>query len=158
MINNKECDFILNLSEQEICELHEAYNIFDDNSDGCIGMAKLLLLFSSLKLYMTEKELKKIIQELGINNTNKINFNQFLEIFAKKLQRKDLKDESYLRILFDSMDRNRNGKISIHEIRYIALHSNENISEPELEMLIKEVDNDGDGLISYDEFLYFMHN
>ena len=158
MIINKDYDFILNLSEQEICELREAYNIFDDNSDGCIGIDKLLLLFNSLKQYMTGKELKKFMQELGYNNSNKINFNQFLEIMAKKLQKRDLKDENYLKVLFDSMDRNNNGRISIHEIRYIALHSNENISEPELEMLIKEVDNDGDGLISFDEFLAFMHN
>ena len=158
MIYNNDNDFIRNLSEQEICELHEAYNIFDDNSDGCIGIDKLLLLFTSLKQYMTGKELKKFMQELGFDNLNKINFNQFLEIMAKKLQKRDLKDESYLKVLFNSMDRNKNGKISIQEIRYIALHSNENISEPELEMLIKEVDNDGDGLISFDEFLAFMNN
>ena len=54
------------------------------------------------------------------------------------------------------MDRNKNGRISIHEIRYIVRNSNENISEEEIELLIKEVDTDGDGLISFDEFLVFM--
>ena len=64
----------------------------------------------------------------------------------------------YFQKLFDKMDRNKNGRISINEIRYIIRKSNENISEEEIELLIKEVDTDGDGLISFDEFLVFMKN
>ena len=77
-------------------------------------------------------------------------------IFAKLTQNTKINEERYLKKLFDNMDRNKNGRISIHEIRYIVRNSNENISEEEIELLIKEVDTDGDGLISFDEFLVFM--
>ena len=46
MLNPKESEFIRKLSEQEICELREAFNIFDDNSDGNINKNKLHLLLS----------------------------------------------------------------------------------------------------------------
>ena len=41
MLNPRESEFIRKLSEQEICELREAFNIFDDNSDGSISKNKL---------------------------------------------------------------------------------------------------------------------
>ena len=54
------------------------------------------------------------------------------------------------------MDRNKNGKISLEEIKYLISHSNVDISEEDIKFLTKEADSDGDGLISYDEFLIFM--
>ena len=158
MLNPRESEFLQNLSEQEICELREAFNIFDDNSDGSISKDKLLLLLTSLKQYPTEKEYNKLIESIGMSGANKINFNQFLMMMAKRTQNIQINEENYLRKLFNLMDRNNNGRISIHEIRYIVTHSNENISEQEIEFLIKEADSDGDGLISFDEFLIFMQN
>ena len=158
MLNQRESEFIECLSEQEICELREAFNIFDDDSDGSISKDKLLLLLATLRQEPTEKEYNKLIESIGIGKSSKINFNQFLIIMAKKTQNIQINEEKYLRKLFNSMDRNNNGRISIHELRYIVTHSNENISEQEIEFLIKQADSDGDGLISYDEFLIFMQN
>ena len=79
-------------------------------------------------------------------------------IIAKLTQNTKINEQRYFQKLFDKMDRNKNGRISINEIRYIIRKSNENISEEEIELLIKEVDTDGDGLISFDEFLVFMKN
>ena len=156
MLNPKESEFIRKLSEQEICELREAFNIFDDNSDGNINKNKLHLLLLSLKQKPTENDYKNVLGSLGLDKKKKINFDQFLLIFAKLTQNTKINEERYLKKLFDNMDRNNNGRISIHEIRYIVRNSNENISEEEIELLIKEVDTDGDGLISFDEFLVFM--
>ena len=156
MLNPKESEFIRKLSEQEICELREAFNIFDDNSDGNINKNKLHLLLLSLKQDPTENDYKNVLGSLGLSKKKKINFDQFLMIFAKLTQNTKINEERYLKKLFNNMDRNNNGRISIHEIRYIVRNSNENISEEEIESLIKEVDTDGDGLISFDEFLVFM--
>ena len=75
---------------------------------------------------------------------------------AKRIQKKNIDEDKYFRSLFDVMDRNKNGKISIEEIKYLISHSNVDISEEDIKFLTKEADSDGDGLISYDEFLIFM--
>ena len=154
----KEREFIELLSEQEICELHEAFNIFDIDSDGSIEASQLGMLMNALKQYPTQEELNQIIKETDIDNTNQIYFNQFLKIMAKRI--KDTKDDEdkYLKSLFLSLDRNNNGLISIHEIRYIVTHSTENISESDIETIMKEADTDGDGLISFEEFMIIMKN
>ena len=156
--NSKEREFIELLSEQEICELHEAFNIFDIDSDGSIETSQLGMLMNALKQYPTKEELDNIIKETDIEHTNQIYFNQFLKIMAKRI--KDTKDDEdkYLKSLFLSLDRNKNGLISIHEIRYIVTHSGENLSDKEIEFLMKEADTDGDGYISYEEFMMIMKN
>ena len=218
MAKTKEDKFIELLSEEEICELHEAFNIFDEESDGSIEGNNLVILLNSLNQYPKKEEIVQMLKDIGVinveNNENKnkdnieknteinnkennegdnesldgrdnekdnkknqvkrsekyneviyngpIYFNQFLKIMAKRL--KDIKkdEDKYLKSLFRSLDRNNNGLISIHEIRYIVTHSSkageEKISEDEIELIMKEADTDGDGLISLEEFLTIMKN
>ena len=111
-----------------------------------------------MKQFSSEDEYNKLIETIGIKNCNRIDFNQFLIMMAKKTQNTQVNDEKYLKKLFDALDKNHNGRISIHEIRYIVKNSNSNISKQEIEFLIEKVDSDGDGLISFDEFLSFMQN
>ena len=158
MSNNNGEESIDLLSEQEICELHEAFNIFDAESNGSIKSNQLIMLMSALKQYPTEKELEDIIKEADINNEGKIYFNQFLKMIAKRLRNIKEDEDEYLKSLFSSLDPDNNGLISIREIKYIVTHSNENISEKDFEIIMKEADTDGDGLISLDEFMTIMKN
>ena len=158
MSNNNGEESIDLLSEQEICELHEAFNIFDVESNGSIKSNQLIMLMSALKQYPTEKEFEDIIKEADINNEGKIYFNQFLKMIAKRLRNIKEDEDEYLKSLFSSLDPDNNGLISIREIKYIVTHSNENISEKDFEIIMKEADTDGDGLISLDEFMTIMKN
>ena len=81
-----------------------------------------------------------------------------MKILGNKVNQKIIDEDEYLRNLFDTMDRNKNGVISLHELRYIVLHSNEEISEEDIELLMESVDQDKDGFISYNEFLSIMKN
>ena len=80
---SKENDFIQFLSEEEICELREAFNIFDVNSEGTIDKDKLILLLFSLKQYPTKEELEETMKAQGLDKLEQINFDQFLKIIGK---------------------------------------------------------------------------
>ena len=155
----KEKQFLELLSEKEICELHEAFNMFDIDSDGSIDLSQLIILMNSLKQNTKNKEeLKKILKEENINNTSQIYFNQFLKIMAKRLKKRKNDEDRYLKKYFLFLDRNKNGYISLHEIRYIITHYNEKITEEEIKDLMEEADTDKDGYISFDEFMEIMQN
>ena len=143
-------------TDQEICELREAFNIFDIESDGSIETSQLKILMNTLKIYPNDKELEQIIAEADPDNSNQIYFNTFLKIIGKRRKNKKNDEIKYLKKLFKYLDRNNNGLISIREIRYIVVNSNENISEKDIEFLMKEADTDGDGYISLEEFLTVM--
>ena len=152
---SKENEFIQSLSEEEICELREAFNIFDVNSDGTINKDQLYLLFS-LKQYPTKEELEDILKAEGYEKLDQINFGQFLKIMGKRINNKKDDENTYLKNLFERLDINNNGIISLDDIKHIVLHSNEQISEEEIELLINNVDVDEDGFITFEEFLNFM--
>ena len=158
MSKNKEEEFIERLSEQEICELHEAFNIFDVESNGSISVSQLIMLMKALKQSPNKTELDNILNEFNVEKNGQIYFNQFLKIMAKKLKNIKEDEDKYLKSLFSSLDRNNNGLISIHEIRYIVTHSCKDISESDIETIMKEADTDGDGLISFEEFMTIMKN
>ena len=158
MINSNDNEFLNLLTEQDIYELHDAFDIFDINCDGNISIDKLNSLLFSLKQYITKEELNNILKEEGLDKSETIYFNQFLKILGNKVNQKIIDEDEYLRNLFDTMDRNKNGVISLHELRYIVLHSNEEISEEDIELLMESVDQDKDGFISYNEFLSIMKN
>ena len=158
MSKSKEDEFIELLSEQEICELHEAFNIFDVGSDGSIEANQLLILMNALKQYPNKDELDNIFKEFHIEKDGQIYFNQFLKIMAIRLKNIKEDEDKYLKSIFSYLDRNKNGLISIHELRYIVIHSSKEISENDIEIIMKEADTDGDGFISFEEFMSIMKN
>ena len=161
MSKKKEKEFIELLSEQEICELHEAFNIFDLESDGSIPANQLIILMKALKQDLSKNDLDDTLKEFNIEKDGQIYFNQFLKIMAKRLKTAKEDEDKYLKRLFSALDRNKNGLISVHEIRYIVTHNSseeisEQISENDIEIIMKEADTDGDGLISFEEFMTIM--
>ena len=158
MKKKKADEFIELLSEQEICELHEAFNIFDVESDGSISANQLIVLMNALKQNPSKTEIDDILNEFNIEKNGQIYFNQFLKIMARRLKNIKEDEDKHLKSLFMTLDRNQNGLISIHEIRYIVAHSSEDISESDIEIIMKEADTDGDGKISFEEFMTIMKN
>ena len=58
---------------------------------------------------------------------------------------------------FKVFDSDGNGFINASELRQVMLNLGEKLSEEEVEMMIKEADTNGDGLVNYDEFISMMN-
>ena len=56
--------------------------------------------------------------------------------------------------MFDS---DGNGFINASELRQVMMNLGEKLSEEEVEMMIKEADTNGDGLVNYDEIISMMN-
>lgn len=64
--------------------------------------------------------------------------------------------EEELMEAFKVFDRDGNGKISAHELRFVMSTSDEELNENDIEELIREIDKNGDGFIDYHEFVLMM--
>ena len=104
----------------------------------------------------TEVELKLIMEEIEADGDKPITFQYFLSLYAKNMQDKDA--ERQLINAFNVFDKNQNGRISVEEFRSIVNNLGEKLTSMEINEIIREADQDGDGDIDYMEFVRMMMN
>ncbi|XP_022244772.1 calmodulin-A-like isoform X2 [Limulus polyphemus] len=139
------------LTEEQIAEFKEAFMTFDKDSDGVITAAELGIVMRSLGQQPTEKELRNMVLMVDLDGNGTIEFHEFLFMMSKKI--KDSSREEALREAFAVFDRNSDGYISSSDLRHAMINLGEKLTDEEVENMIKEADSDGDGLVSFDEFV-----
>lgn len=119
-----------------------------------ISTNELKVAFRALGFEPKKDELKKIISDIDPDRTGKISFEEFLNLMTTKMREKDSKEEVLKAFrLFDDDD---TGKITFKNLKRVAKELGENMTDEELQEMIDEADNDGDGEISEAEFLRIM--
>lgn len=143
------------LTDDQVTELKDAFDLFDKNKDGRITTSELGVVMRSLGQDPTETELRDMVNEIDIDGNGTIEFPEFIAMMAKKL--KDGGDpEEDLREAFKVFDKDNNGFISQSELRLVMTNLGEKLTDDELEEMILEADIDGDGQVNYEEFVGIM--
>ena len=145
-----------NLTDEQIAEFKEAFQIFDKDGDGSITTKELGTVMRSLGQNPSDDEIRQMIIDVDEDKSETIDFKEFLGLMAKKMKENDSEDE--LIEAFKVFDRDGNGKISAHELRYVMLSSGEDLIEQDIQEMVLEADTDGDGFIDYEEFVRIMMN
>ncbi|XP_061339004.1 calmodulin-2/4-like isoform X1 [Gastrolobium bilobum] len=154
------------LSEEQILDFKESFGLFDKDGDGehvciflnlltgCITVEELATVIRSLDQNPTEEELQDMISEVDADGNGTIEFDEFLNLMAKKMKDTDAEEE--LKEAFKVFDKDQNGYISASELRHVMINLGEKLTDEEVEQMIKEADLDGDGQVNYDEFVKMM--
>ena len=138
------------LSEEDVAKFRETFALFDQDSDNKITTKELGDVFESLGKSMTEAELQIMIDEVDSNRNGTVEFDEFLSMMARKMQKTDWQEE--IRDAFHAFDKDGNGFISPQELRDVMKILKEELTEEQLDILIKEAETNGDGAINYEEF------
>ncbi|CAH1179956.1 unnamed protein product [Phaedon cochleariae] len=136
------------LSEEQVAEFKEAFMLFDKDEDGTVTVAELGVVMRSLGQRPTETELRDMVDEVDSDGNGTIEFNEFLQMMARKM--KDGDGEEELREAFRVFDKNNDGLISSTELRHVMTSLGERLTEEEVDDMIKEADLDGDGEVNYE--------
>lgn len=142
------------LSDEEIGEFREAFSLFDKNGDGTISSTELGTVMRSLGQNPTENELQDMINEIDVDGNGTIDFEEFINMMAKKMRETDSEEE--LREAFRVFDKDGNGHISAAELRHVMTNLGEKLTDDEVDEMIREADLDGDGTVNYEEFVRMM--
>jgi calcium-dependent protein kinase len=141
---------------EEIKELERAFRFIDENGDG--RLTKEELINGQIK-YMgkTENEafieVDKIFKQVDADRNGYIEYEEFIRACIKK---ETLFDDKYLKFAFSFFDKDGSGQITVSEIKEVFCGGNKNVNHEDLERLINEVDTNGDGQVSYEEFKEMM--
>ena len=135
-------------SKEEIAELQKAFKALDLNSDGKLSRDELIEGYRVTLGDMAEEEVDRIMKAADTDGSGEIDYSEW--IVATTDKRKLLTDDK-LNVAFNMFDRDGGGSISSEEVKEV-LGVGKNISEHIWNEIVSEVDPNGDGEISFEEF------
>ena len=68
----------------------------------------------------------------------------------------DPKRDKKIRAMFNEIDKDRSGEITNEELAEALKKANPGMADEDVDMMIKESDENGDGKVDYNEFSMFM--
>jgi Ca2+-binding EF-hand superfamily protein len=143
------------LNQEIIARFREAFEMFDTDQDGAITFQDLSKIFILLGITITEQELLDMINEVDINRDDIIEYDEYISLIARKIRDSDLQEEQ--QEAFKIFDRDRDGKISLEELKFVMTIISKNllnkdITDEEVMHMFSLADKDQDGFLSYEEF------
>ncbi|XP_061722957.1 neo-calmodulin [Cydia pomonella] len=146
------------ITRTQMKEFREAFRLFDKDGDGTITKEELGRVMRSLGQFARVEELQDMLQEVDSDGDGNVSFEEFVSILSKSMSvgggtSSAEQEERELRDAFRVFDKHNRGYICASDLRAVLQCLGEDLSEEEIEDMIKEVDSDGDGRIDFLEFV-----
>ena len=143
------------LTEDEVLEIKEAFDLFDTDHSGTIDTDELKQALGNLGIDAKNQTLQNMMNDIDKNQSGTIDFDEFIEMMTAKMSDKDTPED--LRKVFDLfIGDDTADKIELKHLKRVAKELGENMSDDELNEMIVRADTDKDGKVSFDEFYAIM--
>jgi len=145
------------LSEDQIRQARDLFTALDEDNSGSLSVDEIRHGFSKMGQAIPD-DLQKMFDASDCNGDSEIQYTEFL---ASALDSKLWSRREALVPVFEVFDHDKDGWIDIEELRRILV--SDELQEfgdtrSTCEEVMKAVDLDGDGKISFDEFFQMMQN
>ncbi|XP_047325158.1 calcium-dependent protein kinase 26-like [Impatiens glandulifera] len=139
------------LSEEEIAGLKEMFTSMDTDDSGAITFDELKAGLRRYGSTLKDTEIRDLMDAADVDNSGTIDYGEFIAatIHLNKLER-----EEHLVAAFRYFDKDGSGYITVDELQQAC--AEHHMTDVLLEDIIKEVDQDNDGRIDYQEFVAMM--
>ncbi len=142
------------MSEDEIEEIREAFNLFDTDGNGTIDPKELKEAMQSLGFEAKNQAIYQLISDIDKDGTGDLDFEEFLDLMTAGISNMESKED--VKKVFNLFDDDKTGFISLQNLKRVAKDLGEIMTDAELLDMIERADTDQDGLISFDEFYAIM--
>ena len=142
------------LTEDEIEEIKEAFDLFDSDGSGTIDPSELKSAMQSLGFEAKNQTIYQMISDLDKDGSGAIDFDEFLDMMTARMSDKDTRED--INKVFRLFDDDKTGYISIKNLRRVAKELGETMTDEELLEMIERADSDGDGQVSAEDFYNIM--
>ncbi|CAD8140614.1 unnamed protein product [Paramecium pentaurelia] len=140
-------------TQKEIQELQKEFQRLDINNDGFLSKEEFLRGYLQIQndLKLAQEEVEKILEMIDINRSGLIDFSEFC---MAAMNQEKLLSVQRVEQAFKIFDQNGDGFISKKELEAVMGDLGEDIWN----QILTDCDNNGDGQISYEEFVKMLKN
>ena len=136
----------------------EAFDIFDKDYSGTISVNDIIDIMKHLGYYhINRKEVDEIVAKINLCTDGELDFEEFytfVENYKTKLEVEKY-DENMILKAFEYFDKDKDGKITNYEFKYILSKLGHSFTEEECDKFFKDLDLDNDGILNYKDFINF---
>ena len=141
------------LTKDQITEIEEAFNIFDQDHSNTIEEGELKTALRAMGFELSSKEIASIMKEKDPQGKHSLKKEDFFDVCARLISKRDpLKEIKRLFLLFTTDHEH----IKAKDLKRIAKELGEELSDAEIKEMIDRFDTDKDGMISEAEFIAIM--
>ena len=152
MANEEEAGRVRKLTENQLREAKDAFDLFDTTGTGVIEQKELKIALMTLGFAETTKEeIKQLVSEFDTSGGSTINFNDFVKIIEALLPTRNTREQ--LEEAFKLFDVDGTGVITFKNLKDVVTSMGEQLTEQEIIEIIAEADKTGDQGITLDEFI-----
>jgi calmodulin len=140
-------------------EISQLFDFFDSNKDGRISVTELHLAIKAQNPHASTAQINQIMKEADKDNNKEVDRGEFTAVMLPQMKLEVInneKDFDDLRRLFKQFDSDQNNFLGKQEFKEALSHLQINLSEVQLNDLIREIDLDNNGIIDIDEFIAFL--
>lgn len=129
------------------------FKAFDKNGDGKLSMEEVKTGYiEHYGRIMSDEDVEKMFKAVDSDNSGFIDYSEFV---VAAMNEKQLTTNDKLQAAFKMFDKDGSGVISASEIKEV-LGFGGNLDNAAIDAIIKQVDENGDGEISFEEFVTMM--
>ena len=122
----------------------------DVSNDGIISLKELGKMFQSLGIKLSVKDVRSIIYKYDKDSKKGIDLEEFRALIRNVLSADNTYQKAYA--AFKQFDTDGSNTITVAEVREACKYLEDKLSDEEVEAMVKRMDQDGNGVIDFDEF------
>ncbi len=143
------------LTEEEVMEIKEAFDLFDNDKSGTIDTNELKQALKNLGIDAKNQTLTNMMADLDKDNSGTIDFDEFIDMMTAKMSDRDTR-EDLEKVFKLFLGDDQGDKILLKHLKRVARELNENMSEEELQEMITRADLNKDQGVDFEEFYQIM--
>ena len=137
------------MTDQDINDIREAFDLFDSDGNGAISVDELYSAMESLGVE-SKGTIQQVLTRFDKNRSGDIDFEEFVDMMTSSML--TVEDRAHCKDVFDLFDDDKKGVITLDNLKRVANTIGETMSDLELMNIIKRVNTEGTGEITFDEF------
>ena len=147
------------IAKEQVRKLRSLFTRIDASGDGEVAVSEIGVLAETLGITLSDAELSTTVAEMDFDGSGLVDFAEFCEWWKEdtpvgmQFRRAIGMEESLIRAVFDKVDADGSGELDPAEIIELSARLGITLSQYELDTALREMDNDGDTAVTFDEFL-----